>query len=101
MFKGTIHFYKSIDGKEKEILKTFYEEKEFDEFVTKNIDIEALDEFEWEMSRRPSLSDLKIFYEEVMKVWDSHFIKELEKGFDTIGKNRKSLMDRSLRFLKK
>lgn len=56
-----------MDGKEEEILKTFYKESEFDEFVSKNIDIEKLDEFKWETTRWPSLSGFKNFYEEIKK----------------------------------
>lgn len=101
MFKGKVHLYKNVDGKEEEIKKEFDNEKEFDAFVDKNPELKKLRDFKWESIKWPSLSGFKDFFEDVRKLWDASFMKEIEKDFEKMEKEMKSLFERSKKLLKK
>lgn len=63
MFKGKIHLYKNVDGKEEEVKKEFNNEKEFNTFIDKNPELKKLQDFEWEPIRWPALSSFKDLFE--------------------------------------
>lgn len=101
MFKGTVHLYKNVDGKEEEIKKDFDNEKEFNSFVSNNPELKKLQDLKWETIKWPALSGFKDFFDSTKKLWDTSFMKELEKDFEKMEKEMKSLFDRSKKFLTK
>lgn len=67
MFKGKVHLYKNVDGKEEEIKKTFDNEKEFDAFIDKNPEFKKLQEFQWEPIKWPALSGFKELFDDTRR----------------------------------
>lgn len=68
MFKGKVHLYKNVDGKEEEIKKNFDNEKEFNAFVDKNPELKKLQEFKWKPIKWPSLSGFKDLLEDTKRL---------------------------------
>lgn len=101
MFKGKVHLYKNVDGKEEEVKKEFDNEKEFNAFVDKNQELKKLRDFKWEPIRWPSISGFKDLFEDAKGIKDVDFLKEIEKDFEKMEKEMKSLFDRSRKLLKK
>jgi len=67
MFKGKVHLYKNVDGKEEEIKKEFTNEKEFNTFVDKYPELKKLQYFKWEPIKWPSLSGFKDLFEDTKR----------------------------------
>lgn len=42
MFKGKIHIYKNVDGKEEEIKKEFDKENDFEKFMEQNPELKKI-----------------------------------------------------------
>ncbi|MFZ2256362.1 MAG: hypothetical protein WAW59_07285 [Patescibacteria group bacterium] len=101
MFKGTVHLYKNVDGKEEEVKKDFDDEKDFNSFVEKNPELKKLQDFDWEPIKWPALSGFKDFFDDTKRFGDKSFMKELEKDFERMEKEMKSLFDRSKKLLTK
>lgn len=101
MFKWKVHLYKNVNGKEEEIKKTFDNEKEFNVFLDKNPELKKLQEFKWESVKWPSLSGFKDFFEDTKRLWDTSFMKEMEKDFEKMEKEMKSLFEKSKKLLGK
>lgn len=94
MFKGQVHLYKNVDGKEEEVKKDFDNEKDFDEFVDKNPELKKLREFEWEPIRWPSLTGLNEFFSEAERLGKTSILDDMEAEM-------KALFDRSRKLLGK
>lgn len=94
MFKGQIHLYKNVDGKEEEVKKDFDNERDFDEFVDKNPELKKLREFKWEPIKWPALTGMNDFFTEAERLGRTSIIDDMEKEI-------KSIFDRSRKLLGK
>lgn len=69
MFKGEIHFYKNVDGKEEEIRREFDNEEEFGVFIDKNPELKKPgSSSKYEPILWPKLPGLNGFLEEAERL---------------------------------
>lgn len=91
MFKGKVHVYKNVDGKETEIKKEFDDEKEFDAFVAANPELREMSE--WKTPRWPSFWRLDRLFREFEELGKGDLLDEMEDEM-------KELFERSRKLLK-
>lgn len=91
MFKWKIKIYKNIDWKEERVFKIFHNEKDFNSFIEKNQDLK--DFKSWEHIKWPdTLFDIKWFFSEAERLWNTDFFKEMNKELETLLEKGKKLL---------
>lgn len=90
MFKGKVHLYRNVDGKETELKREFDDKKDFDAFVENNPELKELRD--WKPVRWPSLANLGRLFDEFEKLGKRDFLEDIEKEMSELFEKSKKLL---------
>jgi hypothetical protein len=93
MFKAKVRIYKNVNWEKHHFKKNFHDEKSFNEFVDKNPDLKALND--WELSNWPdNLFEINNFFDEAFRLWNKNFFKEMEEDVKKMFEKSKKLLEK-------